>query len=159
MNRAEIIAALETDAAAVADAVSGLPDRRWNAGVYEHGWTARQLLAHLAAIEWTYPKLIDRAREASSASTSGGEGGGGFDMDAYNLRQVEKRADVSVADLLDEFSSNRAATIAALRDADDDLLARPARSAGGVQGTLLQVFASVAVDHVRQHLADLRGET
>ena len=156
MNRAEIIAALETDAAAVADAVSGLPDRRWNAGVYEHGWTARQLLAHLAAIEWTYPKLIDRAREASSASAGNG---GGFDMDAYNLRQVEKRADASVADLLDEFSSNRAATIAALRDADDDLLARPARSAGGVQGTLLEVFASVSIDHVRQHLADLRGET
>ena len=156
MNRAEIIAALETDAAAVAEAVSGLPDRRWNAGVYENGWTARQLLAHLAAIEWTYPKLIDRAREAPSAPAAGG---GGFDMDAYNRRQVEKRADASVADLLDEFSSNRAATIAALRDADDDLLARPARSAGGVQGTLLQVFASVAVDHVRQHLADLRGET
>lgn len=156
MNRAETIAALETDAAAIAEAVSGLPDRRWNAGVYENGWTARQLLAHLAAIEWTYPKLIDRAREAPSASAGGG---GGFDMDAYNRRQVEKRADASVADLLDEFSSNRAATIAALRDADDDLLARPARSAGGVQGTLLQVFASVAVDHVRQHLADLRGET
>ena len=157
MNRAETIAALETDAAAVAETVSGLAGRRWDTGVYEHGWTARQLLAHLAAIEWTYPKLIDRARETSSASASGG--GGGFDMDAYNRRQVEKRADASVADLLDEFARNRAATIAALRDADDELLAQPTRSAGGVQGTLLEVFASVAVDHVRQHLADLRGET
>lgn len=156
MNRAETIAALEADDAAVAETVSALANQRWDAGVYENGWTARQLLAHLAAIEWTYPKLIDRAREAPSASTGGG---GGFDMDAYNRRQVEKRADASVADLLDEFSSNRAATIAALRDADEELLAQPTRSAGGVEGTLLQVFASVAVDHVRQHLADLRGET
>ena len=158
MNRADVVAALEADAAAVAETVSGLPDRRWNAGVYENGWTARQLLAHIAAIEWTYPKLIEQARD-SAASGAGESSGGGFDMDAYNRRQVEKRADAPVADLLDEFSSNRAATIAALREAEDELLAQPTRSAGGVQGTLLQVFASVAVDHVREHLADLRGGT
>ena len=157
MNRAETIAALETDAASVTEAVSALPDGRWNTGVYENGWTARQILAHMAAIEWTYPRLIERARD-SAAGEAGQSSGGGFDMDAYNLRQVAKRADTSVADLLEEFARNREATIAALRDADDDLLAQSTRSAGGVTGTLLQVFASVAVDHVRQHLADLQGD-
>ena len=157
MDRAEVIAALETDAASVAEAVSALPADRWNAGVYENGWTARQILAHVAAIEWTYPRLIERARD-SAASGAGESSSGGFDMDAYNRRQVAKRADTSVADLLEEFTRNREATIAALRDADDELLARPTRSAGGVEGNLLQVFASVAVDHVRQHLADLQGD-
>lgn len=156
MNKDDAIAALESDAEAVAAAVSERPDGEWDAGVYENGWSARQLLAHLAAIEWTYPKLIERARETPAAS---GGAGGNFDMDAYNHRQVAKRADASTDDLLDEFTRNRAATVDALRRADDELLARPTRSAGGVEGTLLSVFASVSVDHVRQHLADLRGET
>lgn len=156
MNKDDAIAALESDAEAVAAAVSERPDGEWDAGVYENGWNARQLLAHLAAIEWTYPKLIERARQAAAPSDGAG---GSFDMDAYNQRQVAKRADASTDDLLDEFTRNRAATVDALRRADDELLARPARSAGGVEGTLLGVFASVSVDHVRQHLADLRGET
>ena len=156
MNKDDAIAALESDAEAVAAAVSERPDGEWDAGVYENGWNARQLLAHLAAIEWTYPKLIERARETPAAS---GGAGGGFDMDAYNHRQVAKRADAPISDLLTEFARNRDATIAALRDADDELLARPARSAGGVEGTLLGVFASVSIDHVREHLADLRGES
>lgn len=156
MNKDEVIEALESDTAAVRYAVAGRRPDDWDAGVYENGWNARQLLAHLAAIEWTYPKLIERARQAAAPSDGAG---GSFDMDAYNQRQVAKRADASTEDLLDEFTRNRAATVDALRRADDDLLARPARSAGGVEGTLLSVFASVSVDHVRQHLADLRGET
>lgn len=156
MNKTDALAELESDAEAVAAVVAERAAGEWDAGVYENGWSARQLLAHLAAIEWTYPKLIERAREAPAAS---GGAGGGFDMDAYNHRQVAKRADAPISDLLAEFARNRAATIAALRDADDDLLARPARSAGGVEGTLLGVFASVSIDHVREHLADLRGET
>lgn len=156
MNKDDAIAALESDAEAVAAAVSERPDGEWDAGVYENGWSARQLLAHLAAIEWTYPKLIERARQATAPSDGAG---GGFDMDAYNQRQVAKRADAPISDLLTEFARNRDATIAALRDADDELLARPARSAGGVKGTLLGVFASVSIDHVREHLADLRGES
>lgn len=156
MNKADALAALESDAEAVAAVVAGRASGEWDAGVYENGWSARQLLAHLAAIEWTYPKLIERAREAPAAS---GGAGGGFDMDAYNHRQVAKRADAPISDLLAEFARNRAATIAALREADDDLLARPARSAGGVEGSLLDVFASVSIGHVREHLADLRGET
>ena len=156
MNKDDALAALESDAEAVSAVVAGRGAGEWDAGVYENGWSARQLLAHLAAIEWTYPKLIERAREAPAAS---GGAGGGFDMDAYNHRQVAKRADAPISDLLAEFARNRAATIAALREADDDLLARPARSAGGVEGTLLGVFASVSIDHVREHLADLRGET
>lgn len=156
MNKDEVIEALESDTAAVRYAVAGRRPGDWDAGVYENGWNARQLLAHLAAIEWTYPKLIERARQAAAPSDGAG---GSFDMDAYNQRQVAKRADASTEDLLDEFTRNRAATVDALRRADDDLLARPARSASGVEGTLLSVFASVSVDHVRQHLADLRGES
>jgi hypothetical protein len=77
--------------------------------------------------------------------------------DAYNERQVAKRAHLSPADLLAEFEQNRAATIAAVEAADEALFARPIRSAGGVVGPLGVVFQAVAVLHVLGHAHDIAG--
>ena len=154
-SRDELIAALESDAARLESAVSALPESAFERGVYEHGWNARQLLAHIAAIEWTYPKLIEQA-EARTAGEDVAEGGGaGFDMDAYNAKQVARRDDLPVEQLMTEFRRNRAATIDAVRAADEELLRQPTRSAGGVEGTLLNVLEGVAVGHVREHVGDL----
>jgi hypothetical protein len=77
--------------------------------------------------------------------------------DAYNDRQVARRAHMSVADLLTEFETNRAATIRAVEAADEALFERPIRSAGGVTGSLATVFYQVAVAHVLGHARDLAG--
>jgi hypothetical protein len=77
--------------------------------------------------------------------------------DAYNERQVAKRAHLSVADLLAEFEQNRAATIRAVEAADPALFARHIRSAGGVVGPLATVFYNIAVAHVLGHARDLAG--
>ena len=153
-TRDNLIRDLQTDAQTLADTVARIPEDGWNDGVYEHGWSARQLLAHIAAIEWTYPKLIERAAAAQTAETAE-TAVTDFDMDAYNHRQVEKRGDTPILDLLAEFQRNRQATIAAIQAAPDAILTRPTRSAGGVEGTLLEVLAGVARTHVRQHLTDL----
>ena len=79
--------------------------------------------------------------------------------DAYNERQVAKRAHLSVAALLAEFERNRAATIQAVEDADEELLARRIRSAGGRVGPLATVFHDVAVAHVLGHVRDIAGRT
>ena len=42
--------------------VSSLPPARLEEGRYENGWNGRQILAHIASIEWSYPRLIDIAR-------------------------------------------------------------------------------------------------
>ena len=76
-------------------------------------------------------------------------------MDAYNAKQVARREDQPVEQLLTEFRRNRAETIDAIRAADDELLLQPTRSAGGVEGTLLDVLEGVAVGHVREHVNDL----
>lgn len=65
---------------------------------------------------------------------------------------------MSPAELLDEFERNRARTIDAVRSADEALLSREIRSAGGVTGQLRDVIRAVAVNHVRTHLADILGE-
>ena len=154
-NREDLIAALQQDSEEFQEAVTTLPDEAFERGVYEQGWNARQLLAHIAAIEWTYPRLIERAEQRAAGADVPQGGGAGFDMDAYNARQVERREDQPVEQLLTEFRRNRAETIDAIRAVDEELLKQPTRSAGGVEGTLLDVLEGVAVGHVREHIDDL----
>lgn len=145
-----------------------LDDAALAAGRYENGWDARQILAHVASIEWTYPRLIDLATQPAPATVNGGGAPAAAApaasappasprVDDYNDRQVAKRAAASKQDLLDEFRKNRNALIAAIEATPDDVLARRVRSFGGVEGTLLAVIRYIAVDHVRAHLNDIVG--
>jgi len=122
-SRAELLDALRTSRDEVLAIVRALPPERLEEGRYESGWNGRQILAHIASIEWTYPRLFDIAREAPAVEAAA-EGApatrtmrGG--NDAYNERQVAKRAHLTVADLLAEFERNRAATIRAVETVDD----------------------------------------
>jgi hypothetical protein len=131
-------------------------------GRYENGWNARQILAHIASIEWSYPRLLDVARAAAApaeqrpaAESQPRQQGGG--INDYNARQVEKRADASVAELIDEFEKNREATVRTFESADESLFSVPIRSAGGVPGPLSTVLQYVAVMHVNQHVTDIAG--
>jgi hypothetical protein len=170
-TKAELLAALRSSGDELVARLSALPPETFELGRYENGWNGRQILAHVASIEWTYPRLLDVARqaprstggeateqvrrtapdEAPGVATSTAQGG----IDAYNARQVEKRAGASVADLLEEFRRNRAATIAAVQGVDEALLATPIRSAGGVTGPLAGVIQAVAVGHILGHMRDI----
>lgn len=161
LSRAQLLAALRASGEEVTRIVRVLPPERLEEGRYESGWNGREILAHLASIEWTYPRLIDIAREAPPASAPAAGAPPTREMrggnDAYNERQVARRAHLSPAELLAEFERNRAATIAAVEAADEALFARPIRSAGGVTGTLARVFYQVAVEHVLGHARDIAG--
>jgi uncharacterized damage-inducible protein DinB len=157
-SKAELLAALRSSRDEVLALVRGLPPERLEEGRYENGWNGRQILAHIASIEWSYPRLIDIARTppapADEAPPTRTMKGGN---DAYNDRQVAKRADCSVAELLAEFETNRAATIRAVEAAEDALFAVRIRSAGGVVGPLATVFHQIAVAHVLGHAKDIAG--
>ena len=158
-SRAELLDALRTSRDEVLAIVRALPPERLEEGRYEAGCNGRQILAHIASIEWTYPRLLDIAREAP-AGEAPAEGelatrtmrGGN---DAYNERQVAKRSHLTVADLLAEFERNRAATIQAVEAVDGALLERRIRSAGGIVGSLATVLYQVAVLHVLAHARDI----
>ncbi|MGB2695856.1 MAG: DinB family protein [Dehalococcoidia bacterium] len=166
-SKAELLEALRTSERYVLDKLQALPEEEFEQGRYENGWNGRQILAHVASIEWTYPRLVDLAK--GTAQPSGGQPasappaaarptaiarGGIID---YNERQVEKRADASVTELVTEFQQNRAATIAAVEGTNDALLSKEIRSAGGIQGTLGSVINAVAVLHVIGHTNDITG--
>jgi len=162
-SKSELLEALRASRDEVLSIVRAMPPERLEEGRYENGWNGRQILAHLASIEWTYPRLIDIARSAPPAPADHGaeselptrtmRGGN----DSYNDRQVAKRAGLSAAELLAEFERNRAATIEAIEAADEPLFARPIRSAGGRTGPLASVFFQVAVLHVLAHARDIAG--
>lgn len=164
LSKAELLEALRTSHDEVLAIVRGLPPQRLEEGCYESGWNGRQILAHLASIEWSYPRLIDIAREAPAAEAAARAAPGGEPTrtmrggnDAYNDRQVAKRAHHSVDELVSEFERNRAATIRAVESAEESLFTRRIRSAGGVTGPLAVVFYRVAVAHVLGHARDIAG--
>ncbi len=159
-TKSELVANLESSRDEFLSMLRPIAADEFEQGRYESGWNGREILAHVAAIEWTYPRLLEVARQAQGASageqsaslpTRAAQGG----IDEYNRRQVEKRAGVPVAELLSEFERNRAQTIAAVSGADEALLAVPIRSAGGVSGPLGNVFQGVAVRHILQHARDI----
>jgi len=170
-SKAEVLQALRDNGSTALQRLRALPAEEFENGRYESGWNGRQILAHIASIEWTYPKLIDVARGASGVPvekpaaapkpepksgdlpTRTAQGG----ILSYNDRQVEKRAGMSVAELLDELETNRAATIAAVEAADEALFGVEIRSAGGVTGPLSGVINAVAVLHVAAHVGDICG--
>ncbi|MBI5949306.1 MAG: DinB family protein [Chloroflexi bacterium] len=156
-TRDALLADLRSSGDAVLQQLRALPTANFDRGCYENGWTARQVLAHVAAIEWSYPRLLEIAAtpapSAGDPPTRTAQGG----IDAYNARQVEKRAEASIADLLAEFARNRAALVGAVQGADEARLATPIRSAGGVTGTVAEVLRTVAVGHVLGHLRDITG--
>ena len=171
-TKAELIEALRESGQEVAERLGAIPAEALEQGRYESGWNGRQILAHAAAIEWTYPRLVDLAKAGTSpGGDSAGEvkstepdkapkaptrkAAGG--IDSYNDRQVAKRADATVAELLEEFKKNRAATIAAVEATDEELFAREIRSAGGITGMLADVIYAIAVLHVRGHVNDIVG--
>lgn len=171
----ELLDALRTTGERAVAELRALDAAAFEQGRYENGWNGREILAHVASIEWTYARLIDVARQAPAGApppTPSGEirrtspeesaglatrtARGG--IDDYNARQVEKRAGATVTELIDEFAANRAKTVAAVEAAEESLLATPIRSAGGITGPLSGVLVAVAVQHVMMHVADITGE-
>lgn len=151
-TKAELLAGLE---ASRDEVVAGLDGLDLSTGVYEGGWNGKQLLAHIASMEWTYPRILElpdatdeEARQPRDTSVT---------VDDYNQRQVQRRDGVPPDELVDEFLRNREATIAAVVAHPDADFERRVRSAGGTVGSLADVLWFVAVEHVRGHLADLRG--
>jgi len=152
-TKSELLAALEASRDEVVAELDGLD---LSAGVYEGGWNGRQLLAHIASMEWTYPRILELP--AATDEEAARPRDTSVTVDDYNRRQVERRNDVPVGDLIEEFVRNRAKTIAAVAAYPEEELGRRVRSAGGTVGPLADVLWFVAVEHVRGHLADLRGK-
>ncbi|MEO8457153.1 MAG: maleylpyruvate isomerase N-terminal domain-containing protein [Chloroflexota bacterium] len=163
ITKAELLDKLREGEKSLVDQLSKLPATAFDGGVYENGWNGRQILAHIAAIEWTYPKLIDVAKSPPAPKPAATEkpktdlptraAGGG--IDSYNDRSISRYADKSAQELLEIFRENRKTTIATIEAEDDAVFAMPVKSAGGITGPLANVINMVAIMHVSGHVNDI----
>jgi len=169
--KAQLLAEVRDGGCAALAQLRALPPSEFATVRYDNGWTARDILAHVAAIEAIYPLYIKlaelgvagesppegirraTAEEVPDAPTVFAAGG----LDALNERFVAARVDATVDELIGEFEHNRAATIAAIEAADEALLRVPVRSAGGIYGTLAAVVHRIAGEHIEEHVRDITG--
>ena len=112
------LAELRADIAATHDELLKLVDRMgpedFNRSTSNEGWTARDVMAHLATIN-------QRLREQLKTAKSGGQYSVSEDVNVYNERQVAERRGWDVQRVRKEVEDDHAATMAAidvLTDAD-----------------------------------------
>ena len=124
----------------------------WQKTVYEGGWNVKQVYCHLAAMGGTASFMISMA--ARPLPSSGG-GQGGFDIDAWNAREVGARQDKPIDETLAELKSGYARGIDVVEATSDELLAKEMTMPWGASGTLAKLLMTSVIEHNAEHLDDV----
>ncbi len=87
---------------------SGLTDAQWKAEVYTEGatWSVRNVLSHFVTSERGLLKLFEQIRQGGAGSSDD------FSIDRYNAAQQEKTRNLEPTELLEQYKSVRANSIA-----------------------------------------------
>lgn len=127
----------------------GLAAADWQRPAYAEGWTVRDILAHLTAAE---PGNITIARRILN-----GEEGfvPEFDLNRWNARQVAKRQERTVPELLNDVAEARQETLHLLDSLTEEDLSKQGRRTTGEITTVEGVFYQIA-RHERAHTEDMR---
>src|SRR5262245_32941519 len=62
-SKEKLIEALKSSKHDLLDRLETVTPEQFEEGAYEGGWNRRQILAHVASVEWAYPRLIAMARD------------------------------------------------------------------------------------------------
>lgn len=150
-DKGKVIAEVEDfvkRAVAVAESLSLAETERT---VYADGWNVRQVFCHLASLGIFAQRMIERAQVPQPA---GEEGGGSIDIDAWNARQVAKRQDLPLAQLVEELRSNHQAVVEMVGALPEDVLAAQVPGPHGMV-ELGGWLSSVIVGHNMGHVDDV----
>ena len=104
----ELAEKLRSEGDKFVDIFSGLTDDQWNAEVYTEGatWTIRNVLAHFVTSERGLVKLFESIRQGGAGAADD------FSIDRYNESQQQKTKEFTPAELLEQYKSVRANSIA-----------------------------------------------
>lgn len=123
---------------------------RWDTQVYTEGaaWTVRQLAIHLM--------ISDKAQNNTAMAIARGENPipADFDLERYNRRSVEKRADTSIAEVRAGLAASFAEREAWLNTVDDAVLDNQGRHGSGYILSVAEIMQLMA-DHERDHANDI----
>ena len=122
----------------------------WDTQVYTEGaaWTVRQLAIHLM--------ISDKGQTTTAMAIARGEDPvpADFDLERYNRRSVEKRADAGLDDIRASLATSFAERDAWLDTLDDTALDKHGRHGSGRILTVTQIM-QVMADHERDHANDI----
>jgi hypothetical protein len=130
----------------ILDAIGG----GWDTQIYSDGaaWTARQLLIHLVLSNQGLNNQVFGIAEGREVIPPD------FDVNRYNKRSVEKKADMSIEEARASLNEARRVLLEWMATVNDSVLDREGRHAS-LQimsiGTILQTIA----DHERAHADDI----
>jgi len=87
---------------------AGLTDEQWQTEIYTEGttWTVRNVLAHFVTSERGLIKLFERIRQTGDGSPDD------FSIDRYNAKMQERSRELTPQELLGQYKSIRAESIA-----------------------------------------------
>jgi DinB superfamily len=113
------------------------------------GWTAREVLAHIAVVSKYYGVAVHRVASGQATELNLLEG--------VHMRDVagEQMAQLEPADILRSALTDQERTIKALRAADSESLRRSARVGGDVAMTAEELARLPLIGHLEMHLEQL----
>lgn len=144
---------LESTRSELFDTLHALEEHHWDLKVEssEGSWTVIQTLMHLSTAE--------RGQLAGAKRTLAGKGTArlpeGFDLDVWNVRQVEKRKDLTRQQMIDEMIESRKQALAWLETLREEDFAISGQHARGDTLTIEEVYYRIG-DHESMHLADIK---
>ena len=138
------------DARASLNAIFDQVGDRWETTVYEDGlaWNARQIAVHLADADRGHTLQVMRCAEGHEVVPTD------FDLERYNRRQTEKRANVTVEEARAALVTNRADLLRWPDTMADNVLDRTGRNAFLHIWPLWRFLDHMAA-HERHHATDI----
>ena len=120
---AELAEKLKSEGEKFVAIFAGLTDEQWQTQVYTEGttWTIRNVLSHFVTSERGLLKLFEQIRQGGAGSSED------FSIDRYNASMQARTKDLSPQELLEQYKSIRADSIAwtsSLSEADLDIRGR-----------------------------------
>ena len=105
---AELAEKLKTEGERFDEFFSGLTDAQWQMEVYTEGtiWSVRNVLSHFVTSERGLVKLFEQIRRGGAGAADD------FSIDRYNTAQQEKTKELTPSELLGQYKSVRADSIA-----------------------------------------------
>lgn len=104
----ELTEKLRSEGERFAAIFAGLTDEQWRAEVYTEGttWTIRNVLSHFVTSERGLVKLFEQIRQGGAGSSED------FSIDRYNASMQARTKDAAPKELLEQYKSIRADSIA-----------------------------------------------
>ena len=149
-TKREIVDSINAGMARVDDTFGSLNDEQLGQKVHEAdgGWTAKQILAHLAGRQGSYDAIIAMAAGSAPPFTSG--------VDDWNQQAVDQRLSMSRDELLEEFRRVHQGLIERVRNMDDELLTATIELPRGA-APLSDVLAGSGGRHSISHSAEVEA--